>query len=149
MTGSRISAVCRVAYRLLVGALLVLGVPAGASHAAESTEQPAADTQATFEIDLAAPWHVLHADGNVTVNFFFFWSETCPHCRDAWPTVVELAEAEGELLQALELDPDNHEAHIQYAELLWGTGRLDEALARKRLVRESIVEAELRGREER
>jgi TolB-like protein/thioredoxin-like negative regulator of GroEL len=35
---------------------------------------------------------------------------------------------ERELQQALSLDPDSHEAHTQYAELLWGMGRLDEAL---------------------
>jgi len=44
--------------------------------------------------------------------------------RDRW----EWQAAEREFLQALELDPDNHEAHTQYAELLWGTGREVEAL---------------------
>lgn len=44
--------------------------------------------------------------------------------RDRW----EWEEGERELLQALELDPDNHEAHTQYSELLWGMGRLDESL---------------------
>ncbi len=40
----------------------------------------------------------------------------------------EWADGERELLQALAIDPDNHEAHTQYAELLWGMGRLDESL---------------------
>jgi tetratricopeptide (TPR) repeat protein len=31
-------------------------------------------------------------------------------------------------LRAIEVDPDDIEAHIQYAELLWGMGRLDESL---------------------
>lgn len=44
--------------------------------------------------------------------------------RDRW----EWAAAEAELLHALGNDPDNAEAHVQYAELLWGVGRLDEAL---------------------
>jgi TolB-like protein len=44
--------------------------------------------------------------------------------RDRW----EWAASERELERALELDPDNEEGHLQYAELLWGTGRLDEAL---------------------
>ncbi len=44
--------------------------------------------------------------------------------RDRW----EWEEGERELLRALELDPDNEEAHTQYSELLWGMGRLDEAL---------------------
>jgi len=44
--------------------------------------------------------------------------------RDRW----EWAEGERELLRALEIDPDDHEAHTQYAELLWGMGRMDESL---------------------
>ncbi|MFV1986807.1 MAG: hypothetical protein ACC682_05980 [Gemmatimonadota bacterium] len=44
--------------------------------------------------------------------------------RDRW----EWAEAERELLRALADDPDDAEAHLQYSELLWGVGRLDEAL---------------------
>ncbi|MFV1988906.1 MAG: hypothetical protein ACC682_16665 [Gemmatimonadota bacterium] len=35
---------------------------------------------------------------------------------------------EREYLRALDLDPDSGEAHQQYAELLWGMGRLDESL---------------------
>jgi TolB-like protein len=48
--------------------------------------------------------------------------------RDRW----EWGEAEREYLRAIELDPDSEEAHTQYAELLWGMGRLDEALAETR-----------------
>jgi tetratricopeptide (TPR) repeat protein len=40
----------------------------------------------------------------------------------------EWQDGERELQQALSLDPDSHEAHTQYAELLWGMGRLDESL---------------------
>jgi len=36
--------------------------------------------------------------------------------------------AEQSFLRALDLDPDSEEAHQQYAEMLWGMGRLDEAL---------------------
>jgi TolB-like protein len=44
--------------------------------------------------------------------------------RDRWAW----GEAEGHYLRALEIDPDDVEAHQQYAELLAGTGRMDEAL---------------------
>lgn len=44
--------------------------------------------------------------------------------RDRWSWDT----AEREFLLALEMDPDNAEAHLQYAELLWGMGRLDESL---------------------
>lgn len=44
--------------------------------------------------------------------------------RDRW----EWASAERELQRALEIDPDNAEARLQYAEMLWGMGRLDESL---------------------
>ncbi len=44
--------------------------------------------------------------------------------RDRW----EWEEGEREYLLALEIDPDNVEAHTQYSELLWGMGRLDESL---------------------
>jgi len=42
---------------------------------------------------------------------------------DRW----EWEESERALRSALALDPDNHEAHTQYAELLWAVGRLDES----------------------
>jgi len=44
--------------------------------------------------------------------------------RDRW----EWEDGERELRLGLEQDPDDEEAHIQYAELLWGTGQLDAAL---------------------
>jgi len=44
--------------------------------------------------------------------------------RDRW----EWDRAEGHYVRALEIDPDDVEAHQQYAELLAGTGRVDEAL---------------------
>ncbi len=44
--------------------------------------------------------------------------------RDRW----EWEDGEQEYLRALGLDPDSEEAHTQYAELLWGMGRLDESL---------------------
>jgi TolB-like protein/Flp pilus assembly protein TadD len=44
--------------------------------------------------------------------------------RDRW----EWEDGEREFLRALDLDPDSEEAHLQYAELLWGMGRLDESL---------------------
>ncbi|MCH7874263.1 MAG: protein kinase [Gemmatimonadetes bacterium] len=44
--------------------------------------------------------------------------------RDRW----EWENGEREFLRALEFDPDNEEAHTQYAELLWGMGRMDESL---------------------
>ncbi len=44
--------------------------------------------------------------------------------RDRW----EWEDGEREFLLALDIDPDNEEAHTQYAELLWGMGRLDESL---------------------
>jgi len=44
--------------------------------------------------------------------------------RDRW----EWEESERHFLLALEIDPDNEEAHTQYMELLWAMGRLDECL---------------------
>jgi len=44
--------------------------------------------------------------------------------RDRW----QWQDGEWEFVGALELDPDNEEAHTQYSELLYGMGRLDEAL---------------------
>ena len=44
--------------------------------------------------------------------------------RDRW----EWGPSEAQFLQALAIDPDDVEAHHQYAELLAATGRLDEAL---------------------
>ena len=44
--------------------------------------------------------------------------------RDRW----EWEDGEREYLRALEVDPDNEEAHTQYSELLWGMGRMEESL---------------------
>jgi TolB-like protein len=44
--------------------------------------------------------------------------------RDRW----NWDRAEGHYVRALEIDPDDVEAHQQYSELLAGTGRMDEAL---------------------
>lgn len=48
--------------------------------------------------------------------------------RDRW----EWREAEAQLRRVVASDPDNGEAHVQYSELLWGMGRLDESLLEAR-----------------
>jgi tetratricopeptide (TPR) repeat protein len=55
-------------------------------------------------------------------------AETALDAHRQSPSRWQWEAGERELLRALELDPDNEEAHTQYAELLWGMGRLDESL---------------------
>jgi len=37
------------------------------------------------------PWWSIHASGNTTVNLYFFWTETCPHCQRAQPDIADLS----------------------------------------------------------
>jgi thiol-disulfide isomerase/thioredoxin len=50
--------------------------------------------EAAQEVELAgnlgAPWVELDAMGQPVVNFYFFWTPTCPHCRTALPFAGEL-----------------------------------------------------------
>jgi thiol-disulfide isomerase/thioredoxin len=80
---------------VVLAGLLVVGVHAGAA-AAES--EPQADPW--FDVD----------DGEVTVDLYFVWSSTCPHCRAAHPFVEEL-EARHDWLRVhwLQVDTDDPE----------------------------------------
>ena len=44
------------------------------------------DAQTTLDPTL---WFDVDSDGEATVNLYFFWSETCPHCRTAHPIVED------------------------------------------------------------
>jgi thiol-disulfide isomerase/thioredoxin len=61
---------------LLALGLLVLGL-AGARPV---------DAQTTMDPTL---WFDVDSEGEATVNLYFFWSETCPHCRSAHPIVED------------------------------------------------------------
>ena len=52
---------------------------AGPAYADES---PQADNQ----------WWQLHSDGSYSLDLYFFWTETCPHCTAARPDIAALAE---------------------------------------------------------
>lgn len=41
---------------------------------------------------IETPWYGTNATGQATVRLYFFWTETCPHCRRARPFVDGLAE---------------------------------------------------------
>ncbi len=66
--------------RCLLLALCLWSLPgaAGIAYAADDPPPPV--------------WHSVDAAGAVTVDFYFFWSETCPHCRRAKPFVRSLPE---------------------------------------------------------
>lgn len=50
------------------------------------------------------PWFTPGADGQRQVQLYFFWSQTCPHCTEAYPHIEALAEERLWLsLHALEL----------------------------------------------
>lgn len=64
-------------------------------------------------------WYNLDEDGVANVHLYFFWSETCPHCRVAHPYIMSLPEELPWLrLHALELNamPENTELYIKLAE---------------------------------
>ena len=37
-------------------------------------------------------WWQQHTDGTYTIDFYFFWTDTCPHCTAARPDIAALAE---------------------------------------------------------
>ncbi|MBT8446368.1 MAG: thioredoxin family protein, partial [Gammaproteobacteria bacterium] len=41
--------------------------------------------------DTAGPWRYTVADGSTGVYLYFFWRESCPHCRAAHPFIAALA----------------------------------------------------------
>ena len=41
---------------------------------------------------IETPWYGTDGTGQPTVRLYFFWTETCPHCRRAGPFVDWLAE---------------------------------------------------------
>jgi len=50
-----------------------------------------AQGQALASIAVAgSQWFHVDAQGEVTVDFYFFWSDTCPHCRKAKPFIGKL-----------------------------------------------------------
>lgn len=54
-----------------------------------------------------APWWQPGGDGTVTVDLYFFWSESCPHCLEARPDVAAMA-AERPWLRLHELEVSRH-----------------------------------------
>ncbi|MDJ0951373.1 MAG: hypothetical protein QNJ94_20880 [Alphaproteobacteria bacterium] len=80
----------RLGLRALLSAVVAIAGLICAPVAATAQAEPPPTTERLEEI---APWHVRGAAGELTVNLYFFWTHTCPHCRRAWPAVVELSEA--------------------------------------------------------
>jgi hypothetical protein len=69
----------------------------------------------------AAPWTATAPDGQVLVEFYFFWSARCPHCLEARPHVLRLSsQLPGIRLNDLELTahPANVQAYVRLAEAL-------------------------------
>ena len=66
-------------------------------------------------------WYTVDGQGNITVNLYFFWSRTCPHCREAHPFVMDLPNQYPWLkLHALELtdNPANSQLYVAMAAAL-------------------------------
>ncbi len=67
--------------RLLVVLTMVLMIFGGTAASAQTDEPP--------ERLPGGPWWEI-ADGDVTVDLYFVWSSTCPHCRKAHPFIESL-----------------------------------------------------------
>lgn len=70
-------------------------------------------------------WYSVDENGTVTIDLYFFWSETCPHCREAHPFIEDLPERHSWLrLHSLELsqNPDNVQQYMQMASALGQEG---------------------------
>lgn len=70
-----------------------------------------------------APWWERGADGTVTVELYFFWSQTCPHCLEARPDVAAMA-AELPWLRLHDLEVSRHPDNAaRYRALAAGLGQ--------------------------
>jgi thiol-disulfide isomerase/thioredoxin len=66
-------------------------------------------------------WVETAGDGAITVQLWFFWTDTCPHCREARPFVETLAAEPGVAVRSLELT--GHPEHVAlYRELAAAVG---------------------------
>lgn len=67
------------------------------------------------------PWVTLGPDDEPRIQLYFFWSSTCPHCREAHPFIMDLPEQLDWLdLHSYELaaNPDHPMLYMQMAEAL-------------------------------
>lgn len=70
-----------------------------------------------------APWWERGANGTVTVDLYFFWSQTCPHCLEARPDVAAMA-TELPWLRLHDLEVSRHpENAARYRALAAGLGQ--------------------------
>jgi eukaryotic-like serine/threonine-protein kinase len=106
-----------LAYAGLADAYRAMAI-AGEMSPAEFFPKAKAAAQKAIEIDNTL------ADANAVLGFITFWFD--------W----NWNEAENQFKRALELDPDNADAHIYYANLLSNMKRHDEALAEAKRARE-------------
>lgn len=66
-------------------------------------------------------WYSVDEDGGVNIDLYFFWSQTCPHCRTAHPYILSLPEELPWLrLHTLELNqiPENANLYVELAQLV-------------------------------
>jgi len=69
------------------------------------------------------PWWRTAADGTVTVDLYFFWSHTCPHCQEARPDIAAMAAALP-WLRLHDLEVSRHPEHAaRYRDLAAALGR--------------------------
>lgn len=66
---------------LLLAGLIVAGIGQATLQQSAAQSTPSADSHT---------WYSVGDDGNVQVHLYFFWSLTCPHCREAHPFIEAL-----------------------------------------------------------
>jgi hypothetical protein len=98
---------------ILLALFLLLPLPGRAQAPVTQTSAPIAWTQAD-------------ADGQTTVNLWFFWSARCPHCLEARPEVLAMARAHPWIRlhdQELTRHPDNVADYVNMAAALGQTAQ--------------------------
>ncbi len=81
----------------------------------------AASEKGVLPPDSDAVWFSPSKEGRAQIHFYFFWSETCPHCRRAKPFVKSLASSYSWLkVHSLEVSaqPENAQKYVAMAESL-------------------------------
>jgi len=70
-------------YKVLCFLLLLTAVPASANDATDSSVAQ----------DFQPEWYSTDANGDPRIHLYFFWTNTCPHCRQAKPFMPKLTKS--------------------------------------------------------
>jgi len=78
--------------KIYIGALLFFSALISNISIANTsnTENTAVLPEIQLSSDLDKDWYSYDSNGELKINLYFFWSETCPHCKEAHPFIDDI-----------------------------------------------------------